>query len=342
MIKRFSSFRQSKMIGVFGFLLLMNLLAWVFVIRAGHQDSLLVSLGTLAYVFGLRHAVDADHIAAIDNTTRKLMQTGKRSLTVGLYFSLGHSSIVFLLTLVVVLSVHSLQATLPQLEHVGSVLGNTISGGFLYLMATLNFVIFLQMFRGRHEEVSLDGLLAKRGLFNRLFRRVFRLIEHSWQMYFVGLLFGLGFETASEVTLLGVSSSASAHGTPMAEVLLLPLLFAAGMSLIDTLDGVFMTYAYGWAFQNPVRKLSYNLWVTGVSVLLAFGIGSLEWLQVFGHLSQQNGGLWSWLDGVDFGTLGYGMIALLALIWGGATVWAFLRRGHNGTPVSIDFGDKEV
>lgn len=323
--------KHRKLIVFYAFLLALNAGSWFAVIFAGMRYPVLISLGTLAYVFGLRHAVDADHIAAIDNTTRKLMQEGKRPLSVGLYFSLGHSTIVFILTVAMMVAMHALQTHLPQLERLGGVIGMAVSGGFLYLIAGLNLRVLWGIHslwrKNRVGQSTRDGvwqndsdqlfesMLLERGLINRLFRFVFRLIEHSWQMYFVGVLFGLGFETASEVALLGMSSAVSSHGMPIVYVLLLPLLFAAGMSFVDTTDGVFMVYAYGWAFQNPLRKLYYNMIVTLTSVLIAFGIGTMEWLQVLGSVSLQKGAFWRMLQRLDFGTIGYFIIALLAISW---------------------------
>ncbi len=325
--------KHKKLIGFYTFLVLLNAGSWLLLIGAGVRYPVMISLGTLAYVFGLRHAVDADHIAAIDNTTRKLMQEGKRPLAVGFFFSIGHSTIVFVLTFMLMVALHALQTRLPVFERVGGVVGTAVSGGFLYLIAGLNVVVLAGVFslwrQHRAEgaaqwqanaEQGLEAMLHNRGLISRMFRFVFRMIAHSWQMYFVGLLFGLGFETASEVALLGISSSASAHGMPVAYVLLLPLMFAAGMSFVDTTDGVFMVYAYGWAFRNPLRKLYYNMVVTLMSVLIAFVIGTMEWLQVLGSMTAQKSAFWSWLQHLDFGVIGYMIIILLAISWIVATL----------------------
>ena len=341
-----------KLTGFYTFLVLLNAGSWLALIVAGMRYPVLISLGTLAYVFGLRHAVDADHIAAIDNTTRKLMQEGKRPLAVGFFFSIGHSTIVFFLTFLLMVALHALQTRLPLFERVGSVVGTAVSGGFLYLIAGLNLVVLSGIFSlwrkqraaraGQHgvpgdDGQRLESMLLERGLISRLFRFIFRMIEHSWQMYFVGLLFGLGFETASEVALLGISSSATAHGMPTVYVLLLPLMFAAGMSFVDTSDGIFMVYAYGWAFQNPLRKLYYNMVVTLMSVLIAFVIGSMEWMQVLGSVTSQRGAFWNWLQHLDFGAIGYLVIMLLAISWIIATLAYKTKAKSRAASRKTDF-----
>lgn len=265
---------------------------------------MLISLGLLAYGFGLRHAVDADHIAAIDNITRKLLQDQKNPSRVGIYFSFGHSTIVFLLSLVIALSVKGVRHNLPHLASFGSLIGTTVSAGFLYLIGIANFMVFRSLWISWREsrqklvfddgpivdtqmadkqaadDASADDLLWKRGFLNRLLQKPLKLVAHGWQAYFVGLLFGLGFDTATEVGLLAISGAAVNRGMPAADTLVLPLLFAAGMSLVDGIDGVMMMHAYNWAFQKNGRRIVYNLIITGLSVLVAVVIGTFEWIQM--------------------------------------------------------------
>jgi high-affinity nickel-transport protein len=291
-----------------------GLFAWY-----AHTNPALAGLGTLAYTFGLRHAFDADHIAAIDNTTRKFLQDGKRSLGVGFFFSLGHSTIVFSLVTGLAIAAQSVQSSIPALQSVGGDIGASVSGTFLWVIGILNLLVLLdiariarELRRGRLDEERLEQRLLERGLMNRLFiGRFAGRIRASWQMYPLGVLFGLGFDTATEVGLLAISAGVATKHVPFLAVLSLPLLFAAGMSLMDTIDGAFMSKAYGWAFSNPVRKVYYNLTVTSLSVLVALVIGSVELLQVST----------GWLAGVDFGTLGYAVVGLFVLTWAVSVGW---------------------
>ena len=291
----------------------------------GHAGVFGLGLGVTAYTLGLRHAFDADHIAAIDNTTRKLMADGKRPLGVGFFFSLGHSTIVFALALLLALGVHALGAQVTHgsspLHQLTGVLGTGISGGFLYLIAAMNLVVLagiLRVFRrmrsGAFDERELERQLASRGLMNRVLGRFARNIDSSWRMYPLGLLFGLGFDTATEVALLFMAAGAASSGLPIYAILCLPVLFAAGMSLLDTIDGSFMNFAYGWAFSKPVRKLYYNLTITGLSVAVAFIVGSIELLSVAG------------ITAVDLNSVGYFIVALFGLTWALAlVVWRLGR-----------------
>jgi high-affinity nickel-transport protein len=283
----------------------------------------LAGLGVLAYTFGLRHAFDADHIAAIDNATRKLLQDGKRSLGVGFFFSLGHSSVVFALASMLAVAASTVKAKIPTFRSWGSYVGTGVSGTFLLVIGVLNLVvlldigrIFREMRAGDFDEQRLEERLLDRGLMSRgLLRRLGGRVRSSWHMYPLGVLFGLGFDTATEVGLLALSAGAATNHVPFLAVLSLPLLFAAGMSLMDTADGAFMAHAYGWAFSNPVRKVYYNLTVTALSVAVALGIGGLELLQVAARTT--------W---VDFNTLGYGIVGLFVLTWfGSAVVWKTRR-----------------
>ena len=304
----------------------------------GHAGAFGLGLGVTAYTLGLRHAFDADHIAAIDNTTRKLMSEGKRPLGVGFFFSLGHSTIVFALALLLALGLRTLGS---QVNHPGSVLhqltgvlGTGISGAFLYLIAAINIVILVgvakacgQVRAGRGlDQAELERLLSSRGLMNRVLGPIAARVSASWHMYPVGMLFGLGFDTASEVALLFLAAGAASSGLPVYAILCLPVLFAAGMSLLDTIDGSFMNFAYGWAFSKPARKLYYNLVITGLSVAVALLVGSIELLSIATSELGLRGGLWSALSSVDLNTAGYLVVGLFVLTWALAlAVWRFGR-----------------
>ncbi len=290
-----------------------------------------IGIGITAYTLGMRHAFDADHIAAIDNTTRKLMAEGKRPLSVGFWFSLGHSTIVFGLAFLISMGIRSLDGSVRHgnsaLHQVTSWVGPTVSGAFLYLIAAVNVVILvgiLRVFRdmrhGAYDEQSLERQLHQRGLMNRVLGRVNRSVRKPAHMYPVGLLFGLGFDTASEVALLVIAASAGAAGLPWYGVLCLPVLFAAGMSLLDSLDGSFMNLAYGWALARPVRKVFYNLTITSLSVLVAFAVGTIELGGLIGsHLS---GSFWSGLAGLNLNLLGFVIVGLFVVTWAVAVaVW---------------------
>jgi nickel/cobalt transporter (NiCoT) family protein len=283
----------------------------------------LAGLGLVAYVFGLRHGVDADHIAAIDNTTRKLMQEGKRPLSVGTWFSLGHSTIVIALIVVLVISTRAIMGAVPGLESVGTILGTVISGSFLWLIGLINVTILLgiyrvfkQMKQGTLDPARLEKLLEERGFFYRYFGRFFKVINKPWQLYPVGVLFGLGFDTASEVALIAISVEVSlTQSVSIWIILVLPFMFTCGMVLVDTFDAVSMTIAYRWAFLKPLRKIYYNLTVTLISVLVAFVIGGIEVLQVLSSELNLNGLFWISLARLNFENLGYGILAIFLTCW---------------------------
>jgi high-affinity nickel-transport protein len=295
--------------------LFLHVLGWSLFFWYSKSNPALAGLGTLAYTFGLRHAFDADHIAAIDNTTRKFLQEEQRPLGVGFFFSLGHSSVVLALATSVAFGAAAVKTRIPSFQHWGGYAGAGVSGTFLWIIGILNLLVLLDIFgifrglrSGNLNEQQLEQRLLERGLMSKLFLgRFASRIRSSWQMYPLGVLFGLGFDTASEIALLGVSAGVAAQHVPFLAVLSLPVLFAAGMSLMDTADGAFMSHAYSWAFAHPVRKVYYNLTVTALSVAVALGIGTIELLQVFGR--------WSWLDGLDFNVLGYGVVGLFAITW---------------------------
>lgn len=292
-----------------------------------------LGLALTAYTLGMRHAFDADHISAVDNTTRKLLAEGKRPLSVGFFFSLGHSTIVFLLSAALAVGVRAAaHLTHGVVRSDLGVLGTLISAGFLYLIALLNLGIFVgilgaarRMRQSRAPE-DLEALLQSRGLYARLFPRLTRTLTRPWQMYPVGVLFGLGFDTASEVALLVLAGGAAASSLPWYGVLSLPILFAAGMSLLDTLDGWFMNLAYGWALSHPLRKIYYNIVVTGLSVAVAWLIGSMELAGVLVSELNLTKGFLAWVAGLDVNQAGFAIVGLFAVTWLGA--WAVWHLGH--------------
>jgi high-affinity nickel-transport protein len=280
-------------------------------------------LGIVAYVFGLRHGVDADHIAAIDNTTRKLMQEGKRPYTVGLWFSLGHSTVVVALIVGLIFATRAVATNIPALQSAGAVIGTLVSGSFLWIIGFINAVIVIGLYKifqtlkqGKLNQGELDHLLENRGFMNRFFRPLFKVINKPWHIYPVGVLFGLGFDTASEIALIAISVGIGVSTSiPLYYVLVLPLLFTCGMVTVDTADGVAMRVAYGWAFLNPVRKIYYNLTVTVISVLVAWAIGTIELLQVLSNELNLSGLFWSWLQGLNFEMIGFGIIGIFIISW---------------------------
>ncbi len=313
-----------------------NLLAWGWALLAFHGHPVLLATALLAYTFGLRHAVDADHITAIDNVTRKLMQQGHRSPLVGLFFSLGHSTVVVALTLVIAISAGLFRDRFDVLEQAGSVVGTGISACFLFAIAIANGVVLIAVYRvfvrvkagGCYTDDELDRLLAGRGMLSRLFRRLFRLIGRSWHMYPLGILFGLGFDTATEVGLLGISAVESSRGLSAWSMMVFPALFTAGMSLVDTLDGTLMRAAYDWAFAKPVRKLYYNMAVTFISVLIAALVGSIEVFALLAAREGLQGPFWGAMTSLDdhFGAIGFIVVGLFAASWAVSVAVYRIRR----------------
>jgi high-affinity nickel-transport protein len=299
----------------------------------GSSGAFTVGLGLTAYTLGLRHAFDADHISAIDNTTRKLMAERQRPLSVGFWFSLGHSTVVFGLSLLFAVGIRALGGQVQDrgstLHKVTSLIGTGVSGAFLYLIAVLNLVVLLgilrsfgEMRRGEHDEAELERQLNSRGLMNRFYGRFTRAIKRPGQMYPLGVLFGLGFDTATEVALLFVAAGAAGAGLPFYAILCLPILFAAGMSLLDTIDGTFMNFAYGWAFSRPVRKAYYNIAITGLSVVIALSIGTIELLGVAIEKLGLKRAAWSWVAQININTLGYVIVGMFVVTWAVALlVW---------------------
>jgi high-affinity nickel-transport protein len=331
----------------YGAIALMHLLGWGLLLSIAHQYPALLGLGGLAYSFGLRHAFDADHISAIDNTTRKLLQDGKRPVGVGFFFSLGHSSVVFLIALALGFAVRWIVESVVtdggQLRNVGAVVGTSVSGLFLLLIGILNLIIlvdivgiFRRMRRGEYNRHTLEQHLVSGGVLTRAFKRLFAVISQSWQMYPIGFLFGLGFDTASEVALLAISAGAASQGLPFSAVISLPLIFAAGMSLMDTTDGAFMAKAYSWAFSNPIRKLFYNMTMTGLSVFVALFVGLVELTQILIGVLGLQGGVWDLIAGLDLGSLGFIIVGSFVVAWIVAFGLFKLRRVEERWTALVD------
>jgi high-affinity nickel-transport protein len=327
MIGAFDAIERRRLRRLGGVILALHVIGCALVALYTPAHPVLGGLAVLAYSFGLRHAFDADHIAAIDNTTRKLLGQGDRPLAAGFFFSLGHATVVLVLCVAIAVAGSVAHAAIPTLQLYGGTVGGAVSGLFLWLIGAVNLIVLIRLvsagraFRaGRCEQSVLDERLADRGLLIRLFSRPLRVVTRDRQMYPVGLLFGLGFDTATEVGLLAVTAGAAGGHVPPLAVVALPILFAAGMSLMDTADGVFMAKAYRWAFSSPARKLYYNLSVTGLSVAVALLIGSVELGQVLAAKLRWQTGFWGWLQTIDLGSLGYVIVGLFGLAWAAAAV----------------------
>ncbi len=325
----FSAAEWRRLAVLYAFVGILHLLGWGAYLHYSRGYPALVGLGFAAYMFGLRHAFDADHIAAVDDTVRFMQQKGKQPLGVGFFFSLGHSTVVLALAVGIAFAATAVKAELPQLKSLGAMVGASVSGIFLWIIGILNLLVLLDILKiwqtakkGTHSHAQLEALLQKRGLLNRLFGgRLQRLMNHSWQMYPLGLLFGLGFDTASEVGLLAMTAGASAGNLPIPAVLCLPVLFAAGMTIMDTTDGVLMSKAYNWAFLNPLRKIFYNITTTGLSVAVALVVGTIELLQVLIGMLGLHGEFFDFIAALNFGVLGYLIVAMFLLAWGFSVVW---------------------
>ena len=337
MRESFDRGERRRLAGFFGGVGLLHVAGWGLLLAAAAGQPTILALGGLAYTFGLRHAFDADHIAAIDNTTRKLLQDGRKPVGVGFFFSLGHSTVVFIvaaaLGLTVKWIVDGVAGNGGQLRIAGG-LGTVVSGAFLVLIGILNLVILLDIVRvyrrlkaGGYDDQSLQLDLTAGGVMSRIFGRLFRVINHSWQMYPIGFLFGLGFDTASEVAILAISAGAAAKGLPLVAVIALPLIFAAGMSLMDTADGAFMAKAYSWAFTSPIRKVFYNLTMTSLSVFVALFIGGMELMQTLIRALDLRGGVFSAIAGFDLiGRAGYLIVGVFVVAWVAALLIYKARR----------------
>jgi high-affinity nickel-transport protein len=333
-----------KVSGMTGTVVGLHVLGWgMLALALGHHYRISktevfgVGTGILAYTLGMRHAFDADHIAAIDNTTRKLVNEDKRPLSVGFFFSLGHSSVVFVLAVVLNFGIRSLDRAVSNnsssLHRTTGIIGTSISGTFLYLIAALNVVVlvsiakvFREMRQGAYDDDELERQLNSRGLMNRFFGPLARRIDTPWKMYPIGVLFGLGFDTATEVALLVLAGSAVVGGLPFYAILSLPILFAAGMSLFDTIDGCFMNFAYDWAFSKPIRKVYYNLTITGLSVFVAFFIGTIEILGLIGQEEKLGGSFWHFFQTFNLNTAGFFIVGVFVVTWVVALlIWRFGR-----------------
>jgi high-affinity nickel-transport protein len=335
---------RAKVAALYALLALANAGAWALAFAAFAGQPVLLGTALLAYTFGLRHAVDADHISAIDNVTRKLMQQGKAPVSVGFFFSLGHSTIVVALSAAIAFAATLVHAALPGLASIGGVVGTSISALFLYAIAGINLVVLVDVYRtfrrvergGAYADAALDLSLERRGFWCRLFAPVMRMIGASWQMYPLGVLFGLGFDTATEVGILGIAALEAGKGLPVYTIMVFPLLFTAGMCLLDTTDGVLMLGCYGWAFVKPVRKLYYNLNVTLVSVLVAVLVGTIELLSVAGPQLGLRGSLWSALGRIsdNFGAVGAAIVGIFVLSWCVSTAIYKLRRYEEPEPLT--------
>ncbi|MEA2787331.1 MAG: nickel/cobalt transporter (NiCoT) family protein [Candidatus Eremiobacteraeota bacterium] len=341
---------RAKIVAISVLLAGMTGVVWALALIAFATRPLLLGTALLAYTFGLRHAVDADHISAIDNVTRKLMQEGKQPVSVGLFFSLGHSTIVVALSLAIAVTATVVAHTMPQLQAVGGMIGTSVSAAFLYVIALLNLLVLIEIVatfrrvrRGEpYCERTLDAFLADRGLMGRFFKPLLRSVGRSWHMYPIGVLFGLGFDTATEVGLLGIAAVEGTKGLPIFDILLFPLLFTAGMSLLDTADGILMLGAYGWAYVKPIRKIYYNMTITLVSVLVALLVGTVEVLSVLGGRLHLHGAVWERITGLggNFGLLGFGIVGVFAVAWLLSTL-VYRARGYDkieatAVPVAIE------
>ncbi|MGY8637433.1 HoxN/HupN/NixA family nickel/cobalt transporter [Bradyrhizobium sp. 14AA] len=309
---------------LFGGLIAANVAAWAWAFALFADGPAVMAIALLAWVFGLRHAVDADHIAAIDNVVRKLMHAGEAPRSAGLYFALGHSTVVVAATMLLALGAVSLGGD-SLLKEIGGLIGTSVSALFLLVIAVINLAIFAGLWKtfraardhGVHDAEGLEALLAGRGFLARLFGPMFRLVTKPWHMYPLGFLFGLGFDTATEIGLLGISATEAARGASLADVLVFPALFAAGMALVDTADSALMVSAYRWAFVDPLRKLWYNLTITGASVAVALFVGGIEALGIIADRLGLSGGAWTLVDGLNesLANVGFAVIALFAIAW---------------------------
>jgi high-affinity nickel-transport protein len=333
---------RGRVVGIYVVLIAANLAAWLWALTAFHGVPVLLGTALLAYGFGLRHAVDADHIAAIDNVTRKLMQDGQKPVTVGFFFALGHSTVVALASFVIAAASSALSDRFTGLKEVGGVIGTSVSALFLLTIAVMNIFILRGVYRafkrvrdgGIYVEEDFDMLMSQGGIMARLFRPLFAMMTSPWLMYPLGFLFGLGFETATEVALLGMSAEGASQGLPLSSILVFPALFTAGMTLIDTTDGVLMLGAYGWAFLKPIRKIYYNMTITFVSVIVAVLVGGVEALGLIGEQFAFSGAFWDAIDALNgsFGSLGYLIIGIFAASWVISAV-IYRVKGYDGFEV---------
>jgi nickel/cobalt transporter (NiCoT) family protein len=333
---------RGRLIALYAFLIAANIVVWIWALVALHDNAVLFGTAFLAYTFGLRHAVDADHIAAIDNTTRKLMQQGQRPVGVGFFFSVGHSLVVILLSIAVGFAASQVSGRFDDLKAFGDIFGILASALFLFLLAAFNVIVLISVWRTfqavkrgeRFSENDFDILLNSRGFLARLFRPLFRIVGKSWHMFPIGFLFGLGFDTATEVALFGIAATQALRGASLGTLLAFPALFTAGMTLIDSTDGALMLGAYGWAFMKPIRKLYYNITITAVSVIVAVLIGGIETLGLIGDTFKLEGSFWDAIGSLNdnFGLLGYAIIGVFALSWL-ISVLIYRAKGYDALDV---------
>ena len=335
---------RERLIALYAGLIVANLGVWIWALVALRGNAVALGSAVLAYSFGLRHAVDADHIAAIDNATRKLMQQGQRPAGVGLFFALGHSTVVILMSIAVGFATAELTTRFEDFKAVGGIIGTSASATFLFLLATFNLVVlvsvcktFRAVRRGEpFSEDDFDLLLNSRGFLSRMFRPLFRLVNKSWHLFPIGFLFGLGFDTATEVALFGISATQAANGVSFGTLLVFPAMFTAGMTLVDTSDGALMLGAYGWAFAKPIRKLYYNITITAVSVVVAVLTGSIETLGLIVSRLKLEGPFWDAIGALNenLGMLGYVIIAIFAASWL-VSLAIYKVKGYDDTDVTL-------
>ena len=330
-----------KLTVMYALIVVATLLGFTASVIVGRMSLLLAGLGIVSYVLGLRHAVDADHIAAIDNTTRKLLQQKKHPYTVGLFFSLGHSTIVLCLIVALIFATRAVVGQIPALQASGNIIGTAISGGFLWVIGIVNAVIVLSIYHmfkemrsGKVTQEELERQMDDRSFMNRYFRPLFKIVNEPWQIYPIGVLFGLGFDTATQIAMIAIAVGIGVSSSlPVWMILVLPLMFTCGMVLVDTSDGVAMGAAYGWAFSHPLRKIYYNLTITVISVFVALAIGTIELLQVVGDELNLTGPFWGWLENLDFETIGYGIITMFLASWLVAwAIWKYKRFDKRPSP----------
>jgi len=334
---------RRRIAGLYVLLIAANLGAWAWAFAAFRHYPVLLGTALLAYGLGLRHAIDADHIAAIDNVTRKLMHDGKRPVGTGFFFSLGHSTVVVLASIAIAATAMALDARVTSFHRVGGVIGTLVSTVFLVAIAVMNLFVLASVYRTFHRvrrggavvEEDLDTLLAGSGLLARIFRPLFGMVRASWHMYPLGLLFGLGFDTATEIALLGISAAEAAHGMPIWSILVFPALFTAGMSLLDTTDSVLMLGAYEWAYRKPIRKLYYNLTITFVSVVVALLVGGIEALGLVRERFSLRDGMWQTIASLNehFGYIGVVIIGVFAVSWG-ASALIYRLKGYDALEIA--------
>ena len=345
--RRDLGFRQ-RLLGLFLSLIGANILVWMWALIVLRDNPVLLGTALLAYTFGLRHAVDADHIAAIDNATRKLMQQGERPIAIGLFFSLGHSSIVIVMSVLVGFTASNLGHAVPELKQIGGVVSTLASASFLFFLALFNLMLFRSVYRtfkkvragGKIAETEMDVLLNGTGFLTRAFRKLFQMVSKSWHLFPIGFLFGLGFDTATEVALFGISAAQATNGMSFSTILVFPALFTAAMSLVDTTDGILMIGAYGWAYQRPIRKLFYNLTITAISIIVALLVGGIETLGLIGDKLGFEGQFWDMIAALDdnFGLLGYVIIGVFVTSWI-ASMIVYRLKGYAALDVRASTAD---